>query len=181
MLLCRCIVWVRHVKSTLVWCAEACVRSGSVLCSVLCQRLAAGPTALVSSDQSPRDIMTPDSHTFYVHLALCGLRACVSALCAHFSRSFHVCADGGAPIKDAWCLCVCIFIFFFFASHSVSTTDCRLGIGRIRFHQFRAIQGLEWRHKDIHPNPRQSMRNAGGNAHDWHLLPAAVKVPLSEM
>lgn len=160
---------MRHVKSTLVWCAEAYVRSGSVLCSVLCQRLAAELTALVSSDQSPRDIMTPDSHTFYVYLALCGLCACVSALCAHFSRSFHACADGGAPIEDAWCLCVYFLLFFFLffsASHSVSTTDCRLGIGQIRFHQFRAIQGLEWRRKDIHPNPRQSMRNAGGNADD---------------
>lgn len=105
---------MRHVKSTLVWCAEAYVRSGSVLCSVLCQRLAAELTALVSSDQSPRDIMTPDSHTFYVYLALCGLCACVSALCAHFSRSFHACADGGAPIEDAWCLCVYFHFFYFF-------------------------------------------------------------------
>lgn len=57
---------------------------------------------------------------------------------------------------------IVIFLLFDFPSRSASATDCRLVSGRISFHQFRTTQGLEWRHKDIHPNSRQSMRNAGG-------------------
>lgn len=99
------IVWVRHVKSTLTWCAEAYVRLACVLCSVLCQQLVVELTALVSSNQSPCDIMTLDSHTFHVYLALCGLCACVSASCARFLCSSHQLKNGGAAKNYNFFVC----------------------------------------------------------------------------